>query len=63
MNIGISTRQKAALERLIKNAQADTRQRRRAAEFVLSWSNAADSGGFDITTMWEVWTHKLLPTW
>jgi hypothetical protein len=54
MSIGISTRQKAALERLIKIAQGDTGQSRRTAEFLLSWWNAASCGGFDLTTMWGV---------
>ncbi len=54
MSIGISTRQKAALERLITIAQRDTGQSRRAAEFLLSWWNASNCGGFDLTTMWGV---------
>ena len=54
MSIGIPARQKAALERLIKIAQGDTGQSRRTAEFLLSWWNAANCGGFDLTTMWGV---------
>jgi hypothetical protein len=54
MSIPVSTRQKAALERLIKIAQSDTGQRRMTAEFLLSWWNAANCGGFDLTTMWGV---------
>jgi hypothetical protein len=54
MSIPISTRQKAALERLIRIAQADTGQSRMTAEFLLSWWNAANCGGFDLTTLWGV---------
>src|SRR5438105_14375913 len=54
MDTAISARQKAALERLIKIAQADTGQGRMAAEFLLSWWNASNCGGFDLTTLWGV---------
>ena len=54
MGAAITTRQQAALERLIKIAQADTGQSRRAAEFLLSWWNASNCGGFDLTTLWGV---------
>jgi hypothetical protein len=54
MSTAISAQQKAALERLIKIAQADTGQSRMTAEFLLSWWNAANCGGFDLTTLWEV---------
>lgn len=54
MPIEISTRQKAALERLIRIAQADTGQSRMTAEFLLSWWNARNCGGFDLTTLWGV---------
>ena len=54
MSNGISTRQKAALERLIRIAQADTGQARMTAEFLLSWWNARNCGGFDLTTLWGV---------
>jgi hypothetical protein len=54
MSIAIPTRQKAALERLIKIAQGDTGQSRMTAEFLLSWWNAANCGGFDLTTLWGV---------
>ena len=54
MSIGISAQQKAALGRLIRIAQADTGQSRMTAEFLLSWWNAANCGGFDLTTMWGV---------
>src|SRR5258708_7883457 len=54
MSIAISIRQKAALERLVKIAQGDTGQSRMTAEFLLSWWNAANCGGFDLTTLWGV---------
>jgi hypothetical protein len=54
MSIAISTRQKAALERLIRIAHGHTGQSRMTAEFLLSWWNAANCGGFDLTTMWGV---------
>ena len=54
MAIAISARQQAALERLIKIAQADTGQSRMTAEFLLSWWNARNCGGFDLTTLWGV---------
>lgn len=54
MNTAMTGRQQAALERLIRIAQADTGQSRRTAEFLLSWWNASNCGGFDLTTMWGV---------
>lgn len=54
MATAISARQQAALERLIKIAQADTGQSRMTAEFLLSWWNASNCGGFDLTTLWGV---------
>ena len=54
MSNTVSARQKAALERLIKIAQADTGQSRMTAEFLLSWWNARNCGGFDLTTLWGV---------
>ena len=54
MSSAISCRQKAALERLIKIAHSDTGQSRMTAEFLLSWWNAANCGGFDLTTLWGV---------
>ena len=54
MATAISARQQAALERLIKIAQADTGQSRMTAEFLLSWWTASNCGGFDLTTLWEV---------
>lgn len=54
MRAVITSRQQAALERLIKIAQADTGQSRRTAEFLLSWWNAENCGGFDLTTLWGV---------
>jgi len=54
MSTAIPVRAKAALERLIKIAQRDTGQSRMVAEFLLSWWNAANCGGFDLTTLWGV---------
>jgi len=54
MGAVITSRQQAALERLIKIAEADTGQSRRTAEFLLSWWNAENCGGFDMTTLWGV---------
>jgi hypothetical protein len=54
MGMAINARQLEALERLIKIAQADTGQSRRTAEFLLSWWNASNCGGFDLTTLWGV---------
>jgi hypothetical protein len=50
----ISVREKAALERLIRIAQAETGQGRMTAEFLLSWWNAQNFGGFDLTRLWDV---------
>ena len=46
--------QRAALERLIRDAQGDTGQSRIVANFLLAWWNAAESGGFDLTDVWGV---------
>jgi hypothetical protein len=54
MVLAISSRQRAALERLIKIAQAHSGQSRMTAEFLLSWWNASNCGGFDLTTLWGV---------
>jgi hypothetical protein len=54
MSTAISSRQQAALERLIKIAQRGTGQSRMTAEFLLSWWNATHCGGFDLTTLWGV---------
>ena len=54
MSTAIPARQKAALERLIRIAQGGTGQSRMTAEFLLSWWNAANCGGFDLTTIWGV---------
>ena len=54
MGTAMNARQQAALERLIRIAQADTGQSRRTAEFLLSWWNAENCGGFDLTTLWGV---------
>ena len=50
----LSTHQKAAMERLIKIAQTNTGQGGMTAEFLLSWWNARNFGGFDLTRLWEV---------
>lgn len=50
----ISTEQKAALDRLVKIAKADSGGGRRAAEFLLAWWNAPECGGFDMTSLWGV---------
>ena len=50
----IPRREKAALERLMRIAQADTGQGRMTASFLLSWWNAPNFGGFDLTTLWNV---------
>jgi hypothetical protein len=54
MNSRISIRQKAALECLIRIAQAGTGQGRMTADFLLSWWNAPNFGGFDLTRLWDV---------
>jgi hypothetical protein len=54
MNHGFTSREKAALERLIQIAQAATGQGRMTATFLLSWWNAPNFGGFDLTTLWSV---------
>ena len=54
MSAAIPVRAKAALERLIRIAQRDTGQSRMVAEFLLSWWNAANCGGFDLNTLWGV---------
>jgi hypothetical protein len=40
--------------RLLDLAQSDTGQARRAANFLLSWWNAQNRGGFDLTDLWAV---------
>ena len=54
MKHAIPSREKAALERLIQIAQAGTGQGRMTATFLLSWWNAPNFGGFDLTTLWNV---------
>jgi len=54
MNDRISIRQRTALERLIRIAQAGTGQGRMTAEFLLGWWNARNFGGFDLTRLWDV---------
>ena len=45
---------RAALERLIGIARADTGQSRKVANFLLAWWNAEECGGFDLTDLWGV---------
>ena len=54
MHTRIPSRQRVALERLIRIAQASTGQGQRTAEFLLGWWNARNFGGFDLTRLWEV---------
>jgi hypothetical protein len=44
----------AAIRNLIRIAESDTGQSRRCASFLLSWWNAAECGGFDLTDLWGV---------
>lgn len=44
---------RAALERLLQQAQRDTGQARQVADFLLAWWNAGKCGGFDITKTWR----------
>ena len=46
--------ERAALERLIEIAKRNADQSRRVADFLLSWWNAEECGGFDITHLWAV---------
>lgn len=50
----VPPKSRAALERLIEIAQGDTGQSRIVANFLLSWWNAAECGGFDLTDVWGV---------
>lgn len=45
---------RAAFERLLKLAQSDTGQSRRAANFLLAWWNADSLGAFDPTDLFAV---------
>lgn len=45
---------RAAFERLLKVAQRDTHQSRRAANFLLAWWNADSLGAFDPADMFAV---------
>lgn len=45
---------RAAFERLLKLAQSDTGQSRRAANFLLAWWNGEILGGFDLTDLFNV---------
>lgn len=44
----------AAVRRLLVVAQRDTGQSKRIASFLLSWWNATNCGGFDLTDLWCV---------
>lgn len=50
----MNEREHNALERLVRLAQSDTGQGRRAANFLLAWWNAADHGGFDLADLFAV---------
>jgi hypothetical protein len=54
MQTRIPTRERAALERLIRIAQATTGQGQMTADFLLSWWNARQFGGLDLTKLWDV---------
>lgn len=43
---------RAALERLLEVAYRDTGQSRRIADFLLSWWNAEECGGWDPVDLW-----------
>ncbi len=43
---------RAALDRLLAIAQHGTGQSRRVAGFLLTWWDARDCGGFDLTGLW-----------
>lgn len=43
-----------ALMRLLQVARSDTGQSRRVADFLLSWWNAENCGGFDLSDLWAV---------
>ncbi|HZQ53000.1 MAG TPA: hypothetical protein VFB14_12430 [Bryobacteraceae bacterium] len=43
-----------ALKRLFRIAMTDTGQARQVADFLLSWHNAAENGGWDPTDLWNV---------
>lgn len=45
---------RAAFERLLKLAQSDTHQSRRAANFLLAWWNADSLGAFDPADLFGV---------
>ncbi len=50
--IRLDESQRAALERLLEVAYRDTGQSRRVSDFLLSWWNANECGGFDMTDLW-----------
>ncbi len=52
--LGIDTAPLEALGRLCVFALRDTGQSRRVADFLLSWHNAEENGGWDPTDLWNV---------
>lgn len=55
MSALITEHQRLALERLLEIALGgDTGQCAKVANFLLSWWNAAELGGFDLTDAWAV---------
>lgn len=45
---------RAALDRLIAVAQADTGQSQHVADLLLAWFNSCENGGFDLTSLWAI---------
>jgi len=52
MSSRVPAKARSALGRLIQIAQGDTGQSRIVANSLLSWWNAAECGGFDLTDVW-----------
>ncbi|UUY07733.1 hypothetical protein LRS11_18220 [Pseudomonas sp. J452] len=50
----MDTKTRVALERLIQVAQSDTGQSRHIAKLLLAWWDAGGSGGFDLTSFWNI---------
>ncbi len=46
--------QECAMKRLLKIANTDSGQGGKVASFLLSWWNASNCGGFDLTDLWSV---------
>lgn len=49
-----SAEAKEALDRLVEIARSDTGQARKVADFLLSWWNADEQGGFDIADLFSL---------